>query len=1374
MKKGFFNRFDWAAFWMATLATLAVYIKTLGPSVGLEDSGELATAAAHLGVPHPPGYPFWTLCCWIFCKVFSFVTYMGHPTPAWAVSCCSAVFGAFAAGCTAMLICRSAADFLAPSARGAAEDDRELDGATGWLCFGGGVGGALAFSFSPVEWSQSTIVEIYSLNALFLMWVFLLSYRWMRKPSDRILWLTAFVFGLGLTNYQVLLFAIVPIAIILCLRNFKMFRDFVLYLIPVALGWQLLKIGELQRASELMQTDAINKHAALLKAVAPSSGAVVFAIAVLLASFAAAAVAHSRGRRETSAKIALFGGGAAAVLFAAYALGIGCSEISWSVPGIDPMTGRRGLVADITAPLVDPKWYLWVAAFVAARAAAAVASAICGGGGEKDAKRSRALLCASGAFAVVAVMVACCVDKAGAAGYAGKPYDWAASESVCWALVAALVACALFVKRGLCYAIPVAGLHVAAFVLLQRGAMNGLTHPTSWWFWWPVAWNFTVLALVWIVLPNGRCVAGSAFFAQLGVSFYAYMPVVSDWRNPPMNWGYPRTWDGFKHAITRGQYEAIGLQLNGFADVCRKMGHYFSDVKMQFSDFLVFFAIVPFACWRFVRRGTGRNALHAVSAILALLLVRAVMVAAGIGDGGAWRSLDRVLIVALAALAAVGCAVMFLRQGVHKTAVATRRFFETAVERRDWIRIAAFAVLALVPLRIGWRMTFAPGGSQLPLAAVVAAEAGLAALALSSRAISRYARRAGKDLPGVEFAGGDAAQQWLLASGACFTMMSLVLILLANVKGDVQDGFIQKVKFISSHAMIAMWIGYGLVFVGVVAARFAVRKGLFAGRARLAAVLLAAAMILGAAVTPIVQNYTDDRLVFELGGAEQDGHTFGWQFGAYQLDGAKAIREQLTADEEPLPDPDWPEPMEPYSIFFGGTDPGRFVPTYMIYSANFRPDVYLITQNALADDTYMSVERDLYGDEIWIPAKEDSGEAFNRYVDEVKRGVRQANGDLRIENGRVQVTGALGVMEINGILTQMMFEHDRDRHAFYVEESYAIQWMYPYLSPHGLIMKINRDRTPYSAATARKDRDFWDWYVRRLLNDPMFRRDFAAQKSFSKLRTAIAGLYRNQGAFPDAVQAFREACLLYPASPEAAFRYVTEVLIPFDRTDAIQDLMDYTDAVDPHNERTKRIRSYLNARRDVERLEGIFREGKQTAADAYALAMRYVELGSGRRAADLMKQLAPMLNTEDELRNAANILAEAGMDAEAEKAMTAYLAKAKRPDPALLASMAVLQHRSGRQAAAYATADRAFKAGADAAAQRLVQYASSLTGPRADAMLWIKLAKFQSRAGMRNDAMQSLANAYSTDRELAERERHADRDIYNLTMMIIEEQQRRR
>ncbi|MBQ8125647.1 MAG: DUF2723 domain-containing protein, partial [Kiritimatiellae bacterium] len=325
MKDKFFGKLDWAAFWTATLLTFAVYFWTLGPSVGLEDSGELATAGAHLGVPHPPGYPFWTLCSWIFCKLFFWVTYMGHPTPAWAISCFSALAGALAAGCTAMLICRSSRDFIGetdgesgaaatsrPSAedfgtRNAAELSSALNapgplpmvGTSEVLAFAGGVGGALTFALSPVEWSQSTIVEIYSLNALFLMWVFLLSYRWMRKPSDKILWITAFVFGLGLTNYQVLVFAIVPLALIILMTNIGLFRDVFTYLVPAALTYQVLQIGSLQQANAYMQSNVIAKHDAVTATAAcPSNALIILGLVLLVGGLVAGVVLKERGEAK--------------------------------------------------------------------------------------------------------------------------------------------------------------------------------------------------------------------------------------------------------------------------------------------------------------------------------------------------------------------------------------------------------------------------------------------------------------------------------------------------------------------------------------------------------------------------------------------------------------------------------------------------------------------------------------------------------------------------------------------------------------------------------------------------------------------------------------------------------------------------------------------------------------------------------------------------------------------------------------------------------------------------------------------------------------------------------------------------------------------
>lgn len=1126
MSGRFFTKLDWSAFFAATGLTFLVYALTLGPSVGLEDSGELATAAANLGVPHPPGYPFWTFCSWLFCKAFGWVTYMGHPTPAWCVSLCSAVFGALAAGCTAMLICRSARDFVGEGAsRG-----------TGALAFGGGVAGALTFALSPVEWSQSTIVEIYSLNAFFLMAVFLLSYRWMKKPSDKILWTTAFVFGLGLTNYQVLLFAIVPLALIIALKNLTLFRDVFLYLIPVALTCQVLQIGQLVRADREMSSDAINKHAALVDAAVstPSTTAIVLGLVLLVGAIIFAI--YAKRNRE---KIVLYGGGAGAVLIFLSSFLL-TSTTTWT-----------GVSADV-APLIAPTRYALIASMIAGSVVAAVLAAM------KDEERlwSRELLVSAG-FAGVAIVAALLVPSAGANGYLGEAYPWGKSTLVFLFLLALLVGLSVSVKKGLSYAIPVAGLQLSVFILLAHGAMNGLTHPASWWFGWTIAWNFVLLALVWATLPNGRAVAGAAFFAQLGISFYAYMPIVSDLRNPPMNWGYPRTWEGFKHALLRGQYEAIGFQLPTWGQIV----NYFEDVRVQFTDLLIPFALVPFAAGQWIVRKENRKAF--------------------------------------------------------------------------------------------W--------------------------------------------------------QWMIPALVCFLLMSFLLMGLANVKGDLQDGFIQKVKFIASHAMLALWIGYGLVFAAV----FGMRK--LADRSttplpRSYTSLIAAAMIVVAFVYPLIDNYCGNyvlgvnEVAFKLGGSEQNGHTFGWQFGAYQLDGAKAINEQLIADEEPLPDPTYPPPMDKFSIFFGGTDPGRFVPTYMIYSANYRPDIYLITQNALADDTYMSVQRDLYGDEIWIPAKEDSAEAFNIYIDEVQSGKRAANGDLKIENGRVQVTGALGVMEINGILAKMMHDHDKRRHSFYIEESYAIPWMYPYLSPHGLILKLNADETAYDAKRAAQDRDFWDWYLRRLLDDPMYRRDFAGQKSFSKLRAAIAGLYNKQHRYREGAQAFREAVILYPASPEATFRYAQECLLPIRRYDVALELMDYTDQIDPNNRRTKSLRGYVKRIRVVqellEKLEAQRAKAPLSTDETYTLATCYYEIGRIGDAGQLMRTVVDNLSAAADLLAAGQVLSEARIDAEAEKAYGKYL-RLHATDAHAWADLAIVQHRQNKHQSAQQSFIKAYRLDKNLIFQRL-------------------------------------------------------------------------
>ena len=103
-----FNKIDWLSCLAAFTVALVVYICTLAPSVTLEYSGSLATAADHLGVANPPGYPVWVLIAWFFQLVFGFVTYHGHPNPAWAIGLMSAFFSAATAGLVALLISRCA------------------------------------------------------------------------------------------------------------------------------------------------------------------------------------------------------------------------------------------------------------------------------------------------------------------------------------------------------------------------------------------------------------------------------------------------------------------------------------------------------------------------------------------------------------------------------------------------------------------------------------------------------------------------------------------------------------------------------------------------------------------------------------------------------------------------------------------------------------------------------------------------------------------------------------------------------------------------------------------------------------------------------------------------------------------------------------------------------------------------------------------------------------------------------------------------------------------------------------------------------------------------------------------------------------------
>jgi len=289
--------------------------------------------------------------------------------------------------------------------------------------------------------------------------------------------------------------------------------------------------------------------------------------------------------------------------------------------------------------------------------------------------------------------------------------------------------------------------------------------------------------------------------------------------------------------------------------------------------------------------------------------------------------------------------------------------------------------------------------------------------------------------------------------------------------------------------------------------------------------------------------------------------------------------------------------IPPGSIYFGGTDSGRFLVTAMCKSQVNADPFFVLTQNALADATYLEYLRGMYGAKIYTPTDEDSKKCFQDYMQDVAQ--RRSKNQLKPgENvtvgadGKIQVSGQMSVVQVDGLLAKIIFDKNPDRE-FYIEESFPFDWLYPYLEPHGLIFKINHQPLPgLSDEIVEQDHDYWRSFVRPMIGDwlnddtpveqvaafakktfgkqdfsgftgdPRFIQNTYSHRMFSKLRCSIAGLYawrlkqatnasEKERMAREADFAFRQAWALCPYSPEAVFRYINFLLARDRSADAL-------------------------------------------------------------------------------------------------------------------------------------------------------------------------------------------------------------------------------
>jgi thioredoxin-like negative regulator of GroEL len=772
----------------------------------------------------------------------------------------------------------------------------------------------------------------------------------------------------------------------------------------------------------------------------------------------------------------------------------------------------------------------------------------------------------------------------------------------------------------------------------------------------------SIMAGVWLSITTKaigtewRSVIFMGLLWLVGASFYFYEPLAG-MTDPPMQWGYPRTVEGFFHALSRGQYEKAN-PTDIVHDPVRFIGQLWQQVTWladSYSWVAIFIGLLPF-----------------------LFLFK-------------MKSRERAWIIGLTAI--------YLCVGVLLTIIMNTPPDRSGDENRAFFT-ASHAVVAVM---IGY------------------------GLALMAAYMATHYKN---------------FRLWGLLGGGIGTVLALICLWAAA--GKLYFGPAGTVSFFQLPHWVAQAFAkdqYGLpIFASLILLAvpvvFIIALIVYRDRGPVLILLcLLAAMPVWSGLTHWYKS-------------EQRNHWFGYWFG----------HDMFTPPFEVYPE------MSRNTILFGGTDPGRFCPTYMIFCESFIPhrcqpyldqkfdrrDVYLITQNALADGTYLDYLRAQYNrsqqkdppffreflkyvlgiplgpdsafanaisdaayhvldvpftrlgakieasrraqgvyppNEIYIPSPEDSQASFQQYTDDVARrqqlGQLKPGEDVHVDSsGRVQVSGQVAVMMINGLLCKVIFDHN-PTNDFYVEESFPLDWMYPYETPSGIIMKINRDPVlSYSPDIYKKDHEFWSKYSDRLVGnwitydtsvkeiadfaqkvylgnnyagftgDRKFVRDDDAQKAFSKLRSSIAGMYAwrlGQSCPPEYRPkteedmkllvretdfAFKQSFAFCPYSPEAVFRYVN-FLLTFNRLDDALIVAQTCAKLDPFNDQ---VTGLINQLQDFKKQSATHTQLQQMQAEAaanpadfkniLALGSLYAQMQDTNRAFELFRQASAFFDME--------------------------------------------------------------------------------------------------------------------------------------------------
>jgi len=189
---------------LIVLAAIVAYGATACPTLYTEDAAEFSTVAALWGVPHPPGYPLYTMIAGLFVRVCPW------GGPAFASNLFSAVCGAGTLGVLwALLRSRAVGRWASLAA-------------------------VVAFGCGRTFWSQGLAAEVYTFDTLLLASALTFSLASLETPSRTALVLAGSLTGAALGHRTVNMLYLAPLVGTVALHLRSERRRLGLYLLAVA------------------------------------------------------------------------------------------------------------------------------------------------------------------------------------------------------------------------------------------------------------------------------------------------------------------------------------------------------------------------------------------------------------------------------------------------------------------------------------------------------------------------------------------------------------------------------------------------------------------------------------------------------------------------------------------------------------------------------------------------------------------------------------------------------------------------------------------------------------------------------------------------------------------------------------------------------------------------------------------------------------------------------------------------------------------------------------------------------------------------------------------------------------------------------------